>query len=67
MFANNNLDFNLPLNFVLGFVIGYLIYIMVLNPTVFKGPNSKDIINLVYNINGKQYILDPVVCGTIYT
>lgn len=56
---------DLILNALIGIVLGYILYKGYLCPSTVRGPNSKDIINTVYNVDGKLYILEPVVCGCI--
>lgn len=53
------------INIIVGFILGYILYRGYLFPPKIKGPNSRDVIDKVYNVNGKKYILEPVVCGCI--
>ena len=53
------------MNILVGIIFGYIIYKIYISPTIIKGPNSRDIIKKVYNINGKLYRLKPVVCMNI--
>lgn len=53
------------LSICFGIVIGYMIYKCYLRPTKIKGPDSKDIINKIYQIDGKFYELNPVICGCL--
>ena len=52
---------NISLNIILGFIMGYLLYITILDPTVVRGPNSKDIVDKVYIHNGKKYEFVPKI------
>lgn len=51
---------------VFGVVIGFILYRSCIKPTIVKGPNSRDIIDKVYVVDGKKYILEPVVCGSLF-
>lgn len=50
------------INIILGIVIGYLLYKIYISPTIIKGPNSRDIINKIYNVDNKLYKLRPTIC-----
>lgn len=54
------------LNLFIGIFIGCVIYKCFIRPTKIKGPDSKDIINKIYEIDGKYYELNPVVCGCLF-
>lgn len=57
---------NIILSLCIGIVIGYIIFKCCVRPTKIKGPDSKDIINKIYEIDGKHYELKPVVCGSLW-
>jgi len=50
------------LSIILGFFAGIFIYIFIINRPIIKGPNSKDVIKMVYTINDRQYMLEPMIC-----
>jgi len=57
--------YNIILNIIFAFIISYIIYVYLLNNSNIHGPNSKDIINKVYEKNGKKYIFEPFICSSI--
>lgn len=56
---------NKTIDISLGVIIGYFLYKKFISPTVIKGPNSKNIINNIYNVDGRLYRLRPVICANI--
>jgi hypothetical protein len=54
------------INIIVGLVLGYILYRGYLYPSIIKGPNSKDIIDKIYQYNGKKYTLKPIVCGCLH-
>jgi hypothetical protein len=45
----------------IGVVIACIIAFMITGKVIFKGPNSNDIKNEIYNKDGKCYMLMPVI------
>ena len=54
------------LSVCIGILTGYVIYKCCICPTKIKGPDSRDIINKIYEIDGKYYELNPKVCGSLF-
>ena len=50
---------------LLGIVLGFIVYNMYISPPIIKGPNSRDIIDKIFEVDGKYYEFMPVVCGCI--
>ena len=50
---------------LLGVVLGVIVYNMYINPPIIKGPNSRDIIDKIFKVDGKYYEFIPVVCGCL--
>lgn len=49
----------------LGILLGIVIYRFYLYPPIIKGPNSKDIVDKIFEHNGKFYEFEPIVCGCL--
>jgi hypothetical protein len=49
------------LNIIIGILIGLSLFFVFRKPII-KGPNSKDIVGKIYELNGKKYELTPHVC-----
>lgn len=52
-------------NVFLGLLLGIVIYRCYLIPPIMKGPNSKDIVDKIFEYDGKYYEFAPVVCGCL--
>lgn len=57
--------YDLLISILLGALIGIIIYQFYLFPPVVKGPNSRDIVNKIFEYDGKYYELEPVICGCL--
>lgn len=64
--SNYSVSMDIVINVLIGIVLGYILYKGYLCPTTFHGPNSRDIMDKVYNVNGKLYTLEPVVCASVH-
>lgn len=53
------------ISILIGVIAGYILYKLYISPTIIKGPNSKDIIKRIYEVNGKKYKLRPIVCMSV--
>lgn len=49
------------INIFLGLIIALIIFLLTHTFYIYKGPNSKDIINKTYKLNNKCYKLIPQV------
>lgn len=47
---------------IIGMIFGYVFFNLFINTTINKGPDSKDIINKIYEYNNKKYRLKPIIC-----
>lgn len=59
----NDTMIDIILSLCVGILIGYVVYKCYIRPTKVKGPDSRDIIDKIYEIDGKFYELNPKVCG----
>jgi hypothetical protein len=53
------------ISILLGIVLGIIVYKLYINPPMIKGPNSKDIVGKIFEVDGKHYEFVPIVCGCI--
>ena len=53
------------ISILFGMLLGIIIYRFYLFPPIIKGPNSRDIVDKIYEYDGKYYELEPVVCGCL--
>lgn len=53
------------LSISLGILLSFVMYTMYVNPRIVKGPNSRDIIDKVFEIDNKYYKFVPIVCGCL--
>jgi hypothetical protein len=51
------------ISIIFGIVLGVLLYSIHKPPILFKGPNSRDIVDKEFKYIGKIYRLDPKVCA----
>lgn len=63
MDENDNLSIFISL--ILGILFAIIVYKFYLKPTIIRGPNSRDIVDKIFEHNGEYYKLVPVVCGCI--
>jgi hypothetical protein len=56
---NNNS--NIVLSVVFGIIISCIIFYVFVYEIIYRGPNSNDIRNNIYFVNGKLYKLTPVI------
>ena len=61
------MNIDIIINIIIGFIIGIILYIGYICPPIVKGPNSKNIIDKIFEYNGKFYELEPKVCGCLLT
>ena len=52
--------YNIILSITLGMVIGIGVY-KIIFPTIYHGPNSKDIVNKIFKVDNKYYKLVPQI------
>jgi hypothetical protein len=57
--------FDLFISVLLGIILGVVIYKFYLFPPLIKGPNSCDIVDKIFEYDGKYYELEPIVCGCL--
>ena len=53
------------ISIIMGIVLGSILYKCYICPPIIRGPNSRDIIDKIFEVNGKYYELDPQVCGCL--
>jgi hypothetical protein len=63
---NFNANLDIFVNLLLGFIIGIILYRFLICPPILKGPNSRDIIDNVFEHEGKYYRFEPIVCGCLF-
>jgi len=56
---------NLLISISLGVLLGIIIFNWYLFPPLVKGPNSKDIVDKIFFVDGKYYELEPIICGCL--
>ena len=49
------------ISILFGITVVFLMYYVFLNKTKIRGPNSRDIINNIYFVDGKYYELEPKI------
>lgn len=57
--------YDVSFSVILGILLAIVIYRFYLCAPIIKGPNSRDIVNKVFKIDGKYYELEPIVCGCL--
>lgn len=57
--------FNILVSILVGIILGIILYRCYICPPIVRGPNSRDIIDKVFEVNGHYYELEPVVCGCL--
>lgn len=62
-YDKNNYD--MLTSIVLGILCGIMIYRFYLCASITRGPNSRDIVDKVYKVDGKYYELIPIICGCL--
>jgi len=55
----------LLISVILGIILGVILYKFYLKKPIIRGPNSRDIVDKIFELNGKYYELEPHVCGCI--
>lgn len=60
-----NVYFDTVISILLGALIGLVVYRVYICPKVIRGPNSKDIVDKIFEIDGKYYELEPIICGCL--
>jgi len=53
------------ISIILGILCGIIIYRFYLCSPIIKGPNSRDIVDKIFEVDGKYYELEPVICGCL--
>jgi hypothetical protein len=61
----DNAMINISISLILGMLLGIIIYRFYLFPPIVRGPNSRDIVDKIFEVNGRYYELAPVVCGCL--
>ncbi len=61
---NNNI-INIILSIFVGIVLGIILYKGYICPPIVRGPNSRDIIDKIFEVDGKYYELEPRICGCL--
>ena len=61
----NNEHLNIIISILIGVTFGIVLYKGYFNSSVTRGPNSKDIVDRIFTVNGKYYKLVPQVCGCV--
>ena len=56
---------NVLISLIIGSLLGIVLYKGFINPTIIKGPNSRDVIDKVFLVNGKYYKFEPQVCASL--
>jgi hypothetical protein len=56
---------NIFVSVILGIILSLILYNKIINPTITKGPNSKNIVDKIFKVDDKYYKLEPKVCGKI--
>lgn len=62
---NDNNIIDIILSIIVGLVLGIILYRGYICPPIIRGPNSRDIIDKIFEVNGKYYELEPKVCGCL--
>jgi uncharacterized protein YneF (UPF0154 family) len=57
------IDKDVLINIIIGIILGYFLYRFLIYRRIYKGPDSRDIINQIYEWNGKKVKLVPKVCA----
>lgn len=58
-------NMDIIISMLFGLICAIIIYRFYICPPIVRGPNSRDIIDKIFEIDGKFYELEPVVCGCI--
>lgn len=56
---------NIMISVIFGITLGIILYNVYICPSTVKGPNSKNIIDKIFEVNNKYYKLEPKVCECI--
>ncbi len=56
---------NVLISIIMGTLLGIVLYKGFINPTIIKGPNSREVIDKVYQVNKKYYKFEPQVCASL--
>jgi len=56
---------NIIINVLVGMILGILLYKGYICPPVVRGPNSRDIVDKIFQVGDKYYELEPIVCGCL--
>ena len=49
------------ISIVIGFIVGCILFYLFMYNEIYRGPNSKDVVNKIYYVDGKMYKLKPVI------
>ena len=60
-----DITIDIILSIFTGLVLGIILYRCYICPVIIRGPNSRDIIDKIFEVDGKYYELEPVVCGCL--
>ena len=58
-----NSTWQITLNLIIGIALGCILYRTLICRTIIKGPDSRDIIDKIYEWNGDKYKLEPRICA----
>lgn len=54
---------DLFINIIIGIAMGCILYRIFFDTSIIRGPNSKDIVNQIFVLDGDKYKLEPKVCA----
>jgi len=63
MSVNNIMDS--VVSITLGVLLAMVIFTCILRPHVIRGPNSRDIVDKIFEVDGKYYEFFTIVCGCL--
>ena len=63
----NNDKMDIFISLLVGVILGIVLYRGYICSPIIKGPNSRDIIDKIFEVDGKFYELEPQVCGCLLT
>lgn len=64
-YSNEYNTVDILLSIIVGLVLGIILYRGYICPPIVRGPNSRDIIDKIFEVDGKYYELEPKVCGCL--
>jgi hypothetical protein len=53
------------ISILIGFIFGIILYRFYVAAPIVRGPNSRDIVDKIFQVDNKYYELEPVVCGCL--